>query len=85
MLNLKCLFTCVAFLAFTTTCQCADAMAGDEQRFLENILHFYGENASISTQHLEDLLLLISDRRSQSITEDNPLVNQEVSIRNHSD
>ncbi|KAG7234598.1 hypothetical protein INR49_002227 [Caranx melampygus] len=79
MFNSRCLFTCVAFLAFITTAQCVDAMAGDGQRFLQNILHFYGENASISTQHLEDLLLLISDRRSQSITEDNPLVNQECS------
>ncbi|XP_060938555.1 metal cation symporter ZIP8 [Limanda limanda] len=45
--------------------------------FLQDILHFYGENASISTQDLKDLLLLISARRSESVFLHNPLENQE--------
>ncbi|XP_053290401.1 metal cation symporter ZIP8 isoform X2 [Pleuronectes platessa] len=45
--------------------------------FLEDILHFYGENASISTHDLKDLLLLISARRSESVFLHNPLENQE--------
>lgn len=53
----------------------------DGQRFLEKILRFYGENKTISTENLEDLLLLISARRSQSITEENPLEEVEVSVR----
>uniref|UniRef100_A0A3Q2CIS4 Solute carrier family 39 member 8 n=1 Tax=Cyprinodon variegatus TaxID=28743 RepID=A0A3Q2CIS4_CYPVA len=46
--------------------------------FLENILHYYGENKSITTEKLEDLLLLISARRSESIIEANPLEDKEI-------
>ncbi|XP_029982905.1 zinc transporter ZIP8-like [Sphaeramia orbicularis] len=46
------------------------------QEFLENILRFFGENQTISTQNLEELLLLISERRSETVTEGNPLENQ---------
>lgn len=46
-------------------------------KFLENILRFYGENKSISTENLEDLLLILSDRRSESVLQENPLENQE--------
>ncbi|XP_038135404.1 metal cation symporter ZIP8 [Cyprinodon tularosa] len=45
--------------------------------FLENILHYYGENKSITTEKFEDLLLLISARRSESIIEANPLEDKE--------
>ncbi|XP_022606101.1 zinc transporter ZIP8-like [Seriola dumerili] len=75
MFNLRCFLTCL--LAFITTSQSLHVTDGDGQRFLENILHFYGENSSISTGNLEDLLLLISARRSHSVTEENPLANQE--------
>lgn len=71
MFNLGCLFLCL--LSFITTCQCDQ----DGHEFLQNILHFYGENSSITTDNLEDLLLLISARRSQLISEENPLENQE--------
>ena len=47
-------------------------------RFLEDILHYYGQNNSISTEDLDHFLLLISARRSEEITEGNPLENQEV-------
>lgn len=53
----------------------------DGQRFLDNILRFYGENKTISTKDLEDLLLLISARRPEPITEENPLEKVEVSVR----
>ncbi|KAM9341574.1 metal cation symporter ZIP8 [Symphorus nematophorus] len=47
------------------------------QEFLENILHFYGENKSISSEDLNDLLRLISARRSELINKENQLANQE--------
>lgn len=47
---------------------------------LENVVLFYGGNASISQENLSDLLLIISARRSESVTENgNPLATQEVS------
>lgn len=57
--------------------QGSDAAGPDGQRFLENILVFFGENRTISTENLEELLLLISERRSESVTEGNPLENQQ--------
>ncbi|XP_026160047.1 zinc transporter ZIP8 [Mastacembelus armatus] len=75
MFNLRCFFTCV--LAFVTTSQSINVIGRDGQKFLENILRYYGENKTISMENLEDLLLLVSDRRAESITEENPLANQD--------
>uniref|UniRef100_UPI003AAE6FDD metal cation symporter ZIP8 n=1 Tax=Centroberyx gerrardi TaxID=166262 RepID=UPI003AAE6FDD len=49
----------------------------DGQGFLENILRYYGENKSISTENLGNLVLLISARRPELIAEENPLENLE--------
>lgn len=49
----------------------------DGQDYLENIILFFGQNDTISTKHLEELLLLVSARRVESISEDNPLADQE--------
>lgn len=58
------------------------AVYQDGDVFLENILLFYGENSSIPTAKLEDLLLLISARRSEAVSDvDNPLGDQEVRPR----
>ncbi|XP_051237744.1 metal cation symporter ZIP8 [Dicentrarchus labrax] len=75
MFNLRCFIGCV--LIFIPKSQSVRVVGGDGQGFLENILHFYGENSSITTENLDDLLLLISARRSESITEGNPLANKE--------
>ncbi|KAM6912564.1 metal cation symporter ZIP8 [Xenentodon cancila] len=64
-------------LVFVATTHSVEAIKRDGQEFLENILHFYGENETISTENLEDLLLLISAKRSHLISEDNPLENKE--------
>ncbi|XP_076002863.1 metal cation symporter ZIP8 [Genypterus blacodes] len=72
MCYLRCLTACALFVIAQS-----QSIGLDESAFLENILHFYGENSSISTEHLENLLLLISARRSHSITEENPLETQE--------
>ncbi|XP_072313505.1 metal cation symporter ZIP8 [Eucyclogobius newberryi] len=48
----------------------------DAQDYLENILHFFKQNETISTRNLEELLLLISVRRSESISLNNPLADQ---------
>nr|XP_057933528.1 metal cation symporter ZIP8 [Doryrhamphus excisus] len=54
------------------------ASVGAGQEFLENIVRFYGHNESISGQNLEDLLLIISARRAESVMDDgNPLADQE--------
>lgn len=47
------------------------------QDYLENILLFFGQNETISTKNLEELLLLISARRLESLSEGNPLADQE--------
>lgn len=82
MLRARCVLAC-ALLAFVPAARgagrAAAATPADGLGFLENILHFYGENASISTRDLEDLLLLISARRSDTVEVDNPLANQEAS------
>lgn len=77
MFNLRCFIACV--LVFIPKIQSVHVIDRDGQKFLENILRYYGENQSISTENLDDLLLLISARRPESITEGNPLENQEVS------
>ncbi|XP_061599051.1 metal cation symporter ZIP8 [Cololabis saira] len=64
-------------LAFVATTHSVKAINRDGHEFLENILHFYGENKTISTENLEDLLLLISAKRSPLISEENPLGNKE--------
>lgn len=74
MLNSGCLITCI--LCFITTCQSVNVISSDGENFLENILHFFGENSSITKDHLEDFLHLISARRSQLILQGNPLENQ---------
>lgn len=78
MLNLIFFLTCV--FAFITTSQRVRGNATDGDAFLENIIHYYGENHSITTTNLEDLLLLISARRSDLISKGNPLEEQEVQI-----
>ncbi|KAM7376326.1 hypothetical protein PAMP_006067 [Pampus punctatissimus] len=75
MCYFKCFISCV--LVLVTTSHSVNVSDQDGQEFLENILRYYGENKSISTENLEDLLLLISARRPESITEENPLTNQE--------
>lgn len=47
------------------------------QEYLENIIHFFGKNETISTKQLEELLLLVSARRLENIVEDNPLSDQQ--------
>lgn len=71
-------FIACALVCFTA-CLSVSVNEGDGQGFLETILQYYGENKSISTENLEDLLQLISARRPASITQENPLENKEVS------
>uniref|UniRef100_A0A665WMV9 Solute carrier family 39 member 8 n=1 Tax=Echeneis naucrates TaxID=173247 RepID=A0A665WMV9_ECHNA len=72
-------FSCVAlFLASSRSEEMTEG-----RTFLHNVLHFYGQNASISTHNLEDLLKLISARRPESINEGNPLKNQECPSAEH--
>ncbi|XP_047467208.1 metal cation symporter ZIP8 [Mugil cephalus] len=75
MFTLRCFITCA--LAFITTSQAVNLTEQDGLEFLENILRYYGENETITTGNLEDLLLLISARRSDLITKTNPLGNKE--------
>lgn len=71
---------CVLLLLLVPQCLALFSMKPqDGQKFLQDILKFYGQNRSISTENLEQLLLLISARRPQTITENNPLSDQEVS------
>ncbi|XP_034091355.1 metal cation symporter ZIP8 [Gymnodraco acuticeps] len=75
MFTLTCFITCI--LVFIPTCLSKKAVGRDGKVFLENILRYYGQNNSISTENLENLLLLISDRRAELITEGNPLAGEE--------
>ncbi|KAA8579244.1 hypothetical protein FQN60_007185 [Etheostoma spectabile] len=77
MLNLSCFITCL--LVLIPKSQSIHVVDRDGQVFLENILRYYGRNNSISPEHLEDLLLLMSSRRSEAIHEGNPLEDQECS------
>lgn len=78
MCDVKWLAACA--LALTAVTHGVEVSGRNGQEFLENILHFYGENESITTAKLEDMLLLISARRSESISEGNPLESKEVCI-----
>lgn len=71
MFHVKCLLT--VGLTFIGAARCLRVTPQDGLEFLENILVFYGENKSVTTNNLEDLLLLISARRSDLITKENPL------------
>ncbi|XP_035024586.1 metal cation symporter ZIP8 [Hippoglossus stenolepis] len=68
---------CLLSLALLGSTRSLSPAAGTGLDFLEDILHFYGENSSISTHDLKDLLLLISARRSESVFLHNPLENQD--------
>lgn len=76
MSNLTCLISCL--LVFISQSHSLHVFERDGQRFLEDILRYYGQNNSISTEDLDHFLLLISARRSEEVTEENPLENQEV-------
>lgn len=53
-------------------------IAGQErQDYLENIISFFGQNETISTKNLEELLLLVSARRLEPLSEGNPLADKE--------
>lgn len=55
------------------------AEATPQSSFLQDVLRFYGENESLSTDNLNNFLQLITTRRPPSIdNEDNPLKNTEV-------
>lgn len=46
---------------------------------MRSVLHFYGENNSLPTENLENLLHLLTSRRAASVDSDaNPLRNVEV-------
>ncbi len=77
MLNFSFFITSV--LLFITQSQSFRVLYQNGHEYLEDIFHFYGGNSSISTENLDNLLQLISERRSDSVTVDNPLENQEVS------
>lgn len=76
MFKLVCFLSCV--FVFTSVSHSERHVDQDARGFLENILHFYGENNSISSENLDDLLLLISARRSEALNEENSLANLEV-------
>lgn len=76
MFKLVCFLSCV--FVFTSMSLSERYVDQDARGFLENILHFYGENNSISSENLDDLLLLISARRSEALNEENSLANLEV-------
>ncbi|MEQ2212112.1 hypothetical protein XENOCAPTIV_025412 [Xenoophorus captivus] len=67
MFDVKWLTACV--LAFSAVTHTVKVTERNGLGFLENVLHYYGENKSITTEKLEDLLLLISTRRSDNVTE----------------
>lgn len=75
MWHFRCFIGCA--LVYIAASQSVNVSERDGQRFLESILRYYGENKSISTENLEDLLVLISARRPPSVTEENPLADQE--------
>ncbi|XP_074547376.1 metal cation symporter ZIP8 [Halichoeres trimaculatus] len=75
MLNFSVFIT--GLLLFISACQSVSVSEQSGHSFLQNILRYYGENQSVSTENLEDLLLLISARRPAAITEHNPLEEQE--------
>ncbi|CAJ1074598.1 metal cation symporter ZIP8 isoform X1 [Xyrichtys novacula] len=70
-------FSFLILLLLVSASQSVNVTDQSGHSFLEDILRYYGENKSISTENLEDLLLLISARRPASLTEHNPLENKE--------
>nr|XP_046269074.1 metal cation symporter ZIP8 [Scatophagus argus] len=72
----RCVITCVfVFISKSHSIHVVD-LGG--RAYLDDIIHYYGENNSISTENLSNLLLLISARRSEEVfSEGNPLANQE--------
>lgn len=71
MRNFQCFIACALF--FISKCQSINVDERDGQGFLDNVLRYYGENKSISTENLQNLLLLISARRPELVAEENPL------------
>lgn len=65
------------FIALSFILNLTNVVAKEGQTYLENIILFFGQNETISTKNLEELLLLISARRPESLTEDNSLLDQE--------
>ncbi|XP_034419427.1 metal cation symporter ZIP8 [Cyclopterus lumpus] len=61
----------------TPKSQSKNVTGADGNVFLENILSYYGQNQSISIENLDNLLLVLSDKKSQAITEGNPLAAEE--------
>uniref|UniRef100_A0A8C2ZUQ7 Solute carrier family 39 member 8 n=1 Tax=Cyclopterus lumpus TaxID=8103 RepID=A0A8C2ZUQ7_CYCLU len=81
MWKLICLITCV--LVCTPKSQSKNVTGADGNVFLENILSYYGQNQSISIENLDNLLLVLSDKKSQAITEGNPLCPSAEQILSH--
>ncbi|XP_031165976.1 metal cation symporter ZIP8 [Sander lucioperca] len=77
MFNLRSFITCL--LVLIPKSQGINVVDRDGQAFLQNILRYYGQNNSISPEHLDDLLLLMANRRSEAVSEGNPLADQECS------
>uniref|UniRef100_A0A1A8KWA0 Solute carrier family 39 (Zinc transporter), member 8 n=1 Tax=Nothobranchius kuhntae TaxID=321403 RepID=A0A1A8KWA0_NOTKU len=67
----------VWFWFWLTLSRCVRGAAQTGNEFLENILHYYRENNSISTEDFGKFLLLISARRSELISEENPMEGRE--------
>ncbi|XP_049918105.1 metal cation symporter ZIP8 [Epinephelus moara] len=76
MFDSRC-FTPCCLLVLISQCLSINVSDRDGQTFLTDILRYFGGNDSISTEHLSDLLQLISERRSEAVTEGNPLSDQE--------
>ncbi|XP_056151937.1 metal cation symporter ZIP8 [Lampris incognitus] len=72
---LRYLLACAVLLASGSQGRAADR--GDVRGYSHNLLRYFGDNASISTQDLENLMHLIAARRPESVTEDNPLAGLE--------
>lgn len=58
-------------LSFITNLKNVVSLEGQE--YLENIILFFGQNDTISRKNLEELLLLVSARRLEPLSEGNPL------------
>uniref|UniRef100_A0A1A8QHD0 Solute carrier family 39 (Zinc transporter), member 8 n=1 Tax=Nothobranchius rachovii TaxID=451742 RepID=A0A1A8QHD0_9TELE len=67
----------VWFWFWLTLSRCVRGAAQTGNEFLENFLHYYRENNSISTGDFGKFLLLISARRSELIREENPVEGRE--------
>ncbi|KAL7379517.1 hypothetical protein ABVT39_000618 [Epinephelus coioides] len=76
MFDSRCFIPC-CLLVLISHCLSINVSDRDGQTFLTDILRYFGENDSISTEHLSDLLQLMSERRPEAVTEGNPLSDQE--------